>query len=92
MTKFLLPLLLLSNSIAQDSLSNTVSDTIQIDQIKKELSDSTNINTLDRITESDAIEELGSAEQNQEKTYNDSIEESIPLPDVRRLTKQTFKL
>ena len=92
MTKFLLPLLLLSNSIAQDSLSTTVSDTIQIDQIKKELSDSTNINTLDRITESDAIEELGSAEQNQEKTYNDSIEESIPLPDVRRLTKETDKL
>ena len=94
MTKFLLPLLLLSSSIAQDkdSLSTTVSDTIQIDQIKKELSDSTNINTLDRITESDAIEELGSAEQNQEKTYNDSIEESIPLPDVRRLTKETDKL
>ena len=92
MTKFLLPLLLLSNSIAQDSLSTTVSDTIQIDQIQKELSDSTNINTLDRITESDAIEELGSAEQNQEKTYNDSIEESIPLPDVRRLTKETDKL
>ena len=92
MTKFFLPLLLLSNSIAQDSLSTTVSDTIQIDQIKKELSDSTNINTLDRITESDAIEELGSAEQNQEKTYNDSIEESIPLPDVRRLTKETDKL
>ena len=92
MTKFLLPLLLLSNSIAQDSLSTTVSDTIQIDQIKKELSDSTNINTLDRITESDAIEELGSAEQNQEKTYNDSIEESIPLPDVRKLTKETDKL
>lgn len=94
MTKFLLPLLLLSSSIAQDkdSLSTTVSDTIQIDQIQKELSDSTNINTLDRITESDAIEELGSAEQNQEKTYNDSIEESIPLPDVRRLTKETDKL
>jgi len=92
MTKFLLPLLLLNNSIAQDSLSTTVSDTIQIDQIQKELSDSTNINTLDRITESDAIEELGSAEQNQEKTYNDSIEESIPLPDVRRLTKETDKL
>ena len=92
MTKFFLPLLLLSNSIAQESLSTTVSDTIQIDQIKKELSDSTNINTLDRITESDAIEELGSAEQNQEKTYNDSIEESIPLPDVRRLTKETDKL
>ena len=92
MTKFFLPLLLLSNSIAQDSLSTTVSDTIQIDQIQKELSDSTNINTLDRITESDAIEELGSAEQNQEKTYNDSIEESIPLPDVRRLTKETDKL
>lgn len=92
MTKFLLPLLLLSNSIAQDSLSTTVSDTIQIDQIQKELSDSTNINTLDRITESDAIEELGSAEQNQEKTYNDSIEESIPLPDVRKLTKETDKL
>ena len=92
MTKFLLPLLLLSNSIAQESLSTTVSDTIQIDQIQKELSDSTNINTLDRITESDAIEELGSAEQNQEKTYNDSIEESIPLPDVRRLTKETDKL
>lgn len=92
MTKFLLPLLLLSNSIAQDSLSTTVSDTIQIDQIQKELSDSTNINPLDRITESDAIEELGSAEQNQEKTYNDSIEESIPLPDVRRLTKETDKL
>ena len=94
MTKFLLPLLLLSSSIAQDkdSLSTTISDTIQIDQIQKELSDSTNINTLDRITESDAIEELGSAEQNQEKTYNDSIEESIPLPDVRRLTKETDKL
>ena len=94
MTKFLLPLLLLSSSIAQDkdSLSTTVSDTIQIDQIQKELSDSTKINTLDRITESDAIEELGSAEQNQEKTYNDSIEESIPLPDVRRLTKETDKL
>ncbi|MAP71412.1 MAG: hypothetical protein CMF81_06015 [Candidatus Marinimicrobia bacterium] len=92
MTKFLLPLLLLSNSIAQDSLSTTVSDTIQIDQIKKELSDSTNINPLDRITESDAIEELGSAEQNQEKTYNDSIEESITLPDVRKLTKETDKL
>ncbi len=94
MTKFLLPLLLLSSSIAQDkdSLSTTVSDTIQIDQIQKELSDSTNINTLDRITESDAIEELGSAEQSQEKTYNDSIEESIPLPDVRRLTKETDKL
>ena len=92
MTKFFLPLLLLSNSIAQDSLSTTVSDTIQIDQIQKELSDSTNINPLDRITESDAIEELGSAEQNQEKTYNDSIEESIPLPDVRRLTKETDKL
>ena len=94
MTKFLLPLLLLSSSIAQDkdSLSTTVSDTIQIDQIQKELSDSTNINTLDRITESDAIEELGSAEQNQEKTYNDSIEESIPLPDVRRLTKETDQL
>ena len=92
MTKILLPLLLLSNSIAQESLSTTVSDTIQIDQIQKELSDSTNINTLDRITESDAIEELGSAEQNQEKTYNDSIEESIPLPDVRRLTKETDKL
>ncbi len=94
MTKFLLPLLLLSSSIAQDkdSLSTTVSDTIQIDQIQKELSDSTNINTLDRITESDAIEELGSAEQNQEKTYNDSIEESIPLPDVRRLIKETDKL
>ena len=92
MTKFLLPLLLLSNSIAQDSLSTTVSDTIQIDQIQKELSDSTNINPLDRITESDAIEELGSAEQNQEKTYNDSIEESIPLPDVRKLTKETDKL
>ena len=92
MTKFFLPLLLLSNSIAQESLSTTVSDTIQIDQIKKELSDSTNINTLDRITESDAIEELGSAEQNQEKTYNDSIEESIPLPDVRKLTKETDKL
>ena len=94
MTKFLLPLLLLSSSIAQDkdSLSTTVSDTIQIDQIKKELSNSTNINTLDRITESDAIEELGSAEKNQEKTYNDSIEESIPLPDVRRLTKETDKL
>jgi len=94
MTKFLLPLLLLSSSIAQDkdSLSTTVSDTIQIDQIQKELSDSTNINTLDRITESDAIEELGSAEQNQEKTYNDSIEDSIPLPDVRRLTKETDKL
>ena len=61
MTKFLLPLLLLSSSIAQDkdSLSTTVSDTIQIDQIQKELSDSTNINTLDRIMESDAIEELG---------------------------------
>ena len=92
MTKFFLPLLLLSNSIAQDSLSTTVSDTIQIDQIQKELSDSTNINPLDRIKESDAIEELGSAEQNQEKTYNDSIEESIPLPDVRRLTKETDKL
>ena len=92
MTKFFLPLLLLSNSIAQESLSTTVSDTIQIDQIQKELSDSTNINSLDRITESDAIEELGSAEQNQEKTYNDSIEESIPLPDVRRLTKETDKL
>ena len=92
MTKFFLPLLLLSNSIAQESLSTTVSDTIQIDQIQKELSDSTNINPLDRITESDAIEELGSAEQNQEKTYNDSIEESIPLPDVRRLTKETDKL
>ena len=92
MTKFLLPLLLLSNSIAQESLSTTVSDTIQIDQIQKELSDSTNINTLDRITESDAIEELGSAEQNQEKTYNDSIEKSIPLPDVRKLTKETDKL
>ena len=92
MTKFLLPLLLLSNSIAQESLSTTVSDTIQIDQIQKELSDSTNINPLDRITESDAIEELGSAEQNQEKTYNDSIEESIPLPDVRKLTKETDKL
>ena len=92
MTKFFLPLLLLSNSIAQESLSTTVSDTIQIDQIQKELSDSTNINTLDRITESDAIEELGSAEQNQEKTYNDSIEESIPLPDVRKLTKETDKL
>ena len=94
MTKFLLPLLLLSSSIAQDkdSLSTTVSDTIQIDQIQKELSDSTNINTLDRITESDAIEELGSAEQSQEKTYNDSIEESIPLPDVRRLTKETDQL
>ncbi len=94
MTKFLLPLLLLSSSIAQDkdSLSTTVSGTIQIDQIQKELSDSTNINTLDRITESDAIEELGSAEQSQEKTYNDSIEESIPLPDVRRLTKETDKL
>ena len=92
MTKFLLPLLLLSNSIAQESLSTTVSDTIQIDQIQKELSDSTNINPLDRITESDAIEELGSAEQNQEKTYNDSIEESIPLPDVRRLTKETDRL
>jgi len=94
MTKFLLPLLLLSSSIAQDkdSLSTTVSDTIQIDQIQKGLSDSTNINTLDRITESDAIEELGSAEQNQEKTYNDSIEESIPLPDVRRLTKETDQL
>lgn len=93
MTKFLLPLLLLSSSIAQDkdSLSTTVSDTIQIDQIQKELSDSTNINTLDRITESDAIEELGSAEQNQEKNYNDSIK-SIPLPDVRRLTKETDKL
>ena len=61
MTKFLLPLLLLSSSIAQESLSTTVSDTIQIDQIQKELSDSTNINPLDRITESDAIEELGSA-------------------------------
>ena len=61
MTKFLLPLLLLSSSIAQDkdSLSTTVSDTIQIDQIQKELSDSTNINTLDRIMESDAIKELG---------------------------------
>ena len=58
MTKFFLPLLLLSNSIAQDSLSTTVSDT----------------------------------EQNQEKTYNDSIEESIPLPDVRKLTKETDKL
>jgi len=94
MTKFLLPLLLLSSSIAQDkdSLSTTVSDTIQIDQIQKELSDSTKINTLDRITESDTIEELGSAEQNQEKTYNDSIEESIPLPDVRRLTKETDQL
>ena len=92
MTKFFLPLLLLSNSFAQESLSTTVSDTIQIDQIQKELSDSTNINPLDRITESDAIEELGSAEQNQEKTYNDSIEESIPLPDVRRLTKETDKL
>ena len=92
MTKFFLPLLSLSNSIAQESLSTTVSDTIQIDQIQKELSDSTNINPLDRITESDAIEELGSAEQNQEKTYNDSIEESIPLPDVRRLTKETDKL
>ena len=92
MTKFFLPLLLLSNSIAQESLSTTVSDTIQIDQIQKELSDSTNINPIDRITESDAIEELGSAEQNQEKTYNDSIEESIPLPDVRRLTKETDKL
>jgi len=94
MTKFLLPLLLLSSSIAQDkdSLSTTVSDTIQIDQIQKELSDSTNINTLDRIMESDAIKELGSAEQNQEKTYNDSIEESIPLPDVRRLIKETDKL
>ena len=94
MTKFLLPLLLLSSSIAQDkdSLSTTVSDTIQIDQIQKELSDSTKINTLDQITESDTIEELGSAEQNQEKTYNDSIEESIPLPDVRRLTKETDKL
>ena len=92
MTKFFLPLLLLSNSIAQESLSTTVSDTIQIDQIQKELSDSTNINPLDRITESDAIEELGSAEQNQEKTYNDSIEESIPLPDVRKLTKETDKL
>ena len=94
MTKFLLPLLLLSSSIAQDkdSLSTTVSDTIQIDQIQKELSDSTIINPLDRITESDAIEKLGSAEQNQEKTYNDSIEESIPLPDVRRLTKETDKL
>ena len=92
MTKNFLPLLLLSSSIAQDSLSTTVSDTIQIDQIQKELSDSTNINTLDRITESDAIEELESAEQNQEKTYNDSIEESIPLPDVRRLTKETDKL
>ena len=93
MTKFLLPLLLLSSSIAQDkdSLSTTVSDTIQIDQIQKELSDSTNINPLNRITESDAIEELGSAEQNQEKTYNDSIK-SIPLPDVRRLTKETDKL
>ena len=74
MTKFFLPLLLLSNSIAQESLSTTVSDTIQIDQIQKELSDSTNINPLDRITESDAIEE------------------SIPLPDVRRLTKETDKL
>ena len=94
MTKFLLPLLLLSSSIAQDkdSLSTTVSDTIQIDQIQKELSDSTKINTLDQITESDTIEEWGSAEQNQEKTYNDSIEESIPLPDVRRLTKETDKL
>ena len=92
MTKIFLPLLLLSNSIAQESLSTTVSDTIQIDQIQKELSDSTNINPLDRITESDAIEELGSAEQNQEKTYNDSIEESIPLPGVRRLTKETDKL
>ncbi len=94
MTKFLLPLLLLSSSIAQDkdSLSTTVLDTIQIDQIKKELSNSTNINTLERITESDAIEEVGSAEKNQEKTYNDSIEESIPLPDVRRLTKETDKL
>ena len=94
MTKFLLPLLLLSSSIAQDkdSLSTTVSDTIQIDQIQKELSDSTNINTLDRIMESDAIKELGSAEQNQEKTFNDSIEESIPLPDVRRLIKETDKL
>ena len=92
MTKKILPLLLLSNSIAQESLSTTVSDTIQIDQIQKELSDSTNINPLDRITESDAIEELGSAEQNQEKTYNDSIEESIPLPDVRKLTKETDKL
>ena len=94
MTKFLLPLLLLSSSIAQDkdSLSTTVSDTIQIDQIQKELSDSTKINTLDRITESDTIEELGSAEQSQEKTYNDSIEESIPLPDVRRLTKETDQL
>ena len=76
MTKFLLPLLLLSSSIAQDkdSLSTTVSDTIQIDQIQKELSDSTNINTLDRITE------------------NDAIEESIPLSDVRKLTKETDKL
>ena len=94
MTKFLLPLLLLSSSIAQDkdSLSTTVSDTIQIDQIQKELSDSTKINTLDQITESDTIEEWGSAEQNQEKTYNDSIEESIPLPDVRRLTKETDQL
>ena len=92
MTKFFLPLLLLSNSIAQESLSTTVSDTIQIDQIQKELSDSTNINPLDLIKESDAIEELGSAEQNQEKTYNDSIEESIPLPDVRKLTKETDKL
>ena len=53
MTKFLLPLLLLSSSIAQDkdSLSTTVSDTIQIDQIQKELSDSTNIKTLDQIME-----------------------------------------
>ena len=92
MTKIFFPLLLLSNSIAQESLSTTVSDTIQIDQIQKELSDSTNINPLNRITESDAIEELGSAEQNQEKTYNDSIEESIPLPDVRKLTKETDKL
>ena len=70
MTKVFLTLLLLSNSIAQDSLSTTVSDTIQIDQIQKELSNSTKINTLDRITESDTIKELGSAEQNQEKTYN----------------------
>ena len=74
MTKFFLPLLLLSNSIAQESLSTTVSDTIQIDQIQKELSNSTNINTLNRSTESHAIEE------------------SIPLPDVRKLTKETDKL
>jgi|TARA_B100001105_G_scaffold81655_1_gene64752 hypothetical protein len=93
MNRLLLPLLLLSSSIAQDndSLSSMVSDTIQIDQAQKELADSTNITPLNQTKKNDAIE-LGNGEQNEEKTYNDSLEESIPLPEVRRLTKETDKL